>query len=66
MSQLDRLMVMNAGVISLYGPREHVLAELNAQRQQAQMPAVPASTGTASVDTGKGDSDEPHGAQSSH
>ncbi|KQW41728.1 MULTISPECIES: type I secretion system permease/ATPase [Pseudomonas] len=65
-SQLDRLMVMNAGVISLYGPREHVLAELNAQRQQAQMPAVPASTGTASVDTGKGDSDEPHGAQSSH
>ncbi len=65
-SQLDRLMVMNAGVISLYGPREHVLAELNAQRQPAQMPAVPASTGTASVDTGKGDSDEPHGAQSSN
>lgn len=65
-SQLDRLMVMNAGVISLYGPREHVLAELNAQRQQAQMPAVPASTGTASVDTGKGDSDEPYGAQSSN
>ncbi|MHA6788475.1 type I secretion system permease/ATPase [Pseudomonas bijieensis] len=65
-SQLDRLMVMNAGVISLYGPREHVLAELNAQRQQAQMPAVPASTGTASVDTGKGGSDEPCGAQSSN
>ncbi|MBO1536960.1 type I secretion system permease/ATPase [Pseudomonas sp. OA65] len=64
-SQLDRLLVMNAGVISLYGPREHVLAELNAQRQQAQMPAVPASTGTASVDTGKGDSDEPYGAHSS-
>lgn len=65
-SQLDRLMVMNAGIISLYGPREHVLAELNAQRQQAQMPAVPASTGTASVDTGKGDSNESHGAQSSN
>ncbi|SEE58978.1 type I secretion system permease/ATPase [Pseudomonas kilonensis] len=65
-SQLDRLMVMNAGAISLYGPREHVLAELNAQRQQAQTPAVPASTGTASVVAGKGDPDEPYGAQSSN
>ncbi|KHK64862.1 MULTISPECIES: type I secretion system permease/ATPase [Pseudomonas] len=63
-SQLDRLMVLNAGVISVYGPREHVLAELNAQRQQAQTPAVPASSGAASVDTGKGDSDEPRGAHS--
>ncbi|MBJ2347187.1 MULTISPECIES: type I secretion system permease/ATPase [Pseudomonas] len=65
-SQLDRLMVLNAGVISIYGPREHVLAELNAQRQQAQTPAVPATSGVASVDAGKGDSDEPCGAQSSN
>lgn len=65
-SQLDRLMVLNAGVISVYGPREHVLAELNAQRQQAQTPAVPASSSAASVDAGKGDSDEPCGAHSSN
>ncbi|WP_323154830.1 type I secretion system permease/ATPase [Pseudomonas alvandae] len=65
-SQLDRLMVLNGGVISIYGPREHVLAELNAQRQQAQTPAVPATSGVASVDAGKGDSDEPCGAQSSN
>ena len=65
-SQLDRLMVLNAGVISIYGPREHVLAELNAQRQQAQTPAVPATSGVASVNAGKGDSDEPRGAPSSN
>jgi ATP-binding cassette subfamily C protein EexD len=65
-SQLDRLMVLNAGVISIYGPREHVLAELNAQRQQAQTPAVPATSGVASVDAGKGESDEPCGAPSSN
>jgi len=65
-SQLDRLMVLNAGVISIYGPRELVLAELNAQRQQAQTPAVPATSGVASVDAGKGDSDEPRGAPSSN
>ena len=65
-SQLDRLMVLNAGVISIYGPRELVLAELNAQRQQAQTPAVPATSGVASVDAGKGESDEPCGAPSSN
>jgi ATP-binding cassette subfamily C protein EexD len=65
-SQLDRLMVMNAGVISLYGPREQVLAELNAQAQkQAQKHAMPAGVSIASVDSRKDDTDEPHDAQSS-
>ena len=61
-SQLDRLMLLNAGVISLYGPREHVLAELNAQHPQAHTQAVPAGFGMASVVTSKGDTDEPHSA----
>lgn len=58
-SQLDRLLVMNAGVISLYGAREDVLAELNAQQKQAQKPAMPANAGITSVNAGRGDSDEP-------
>ncbi|WLI15299.1 MULTISPECIES: type I secretion system permease/ATPase [Pseudomonas] len=65
-SQLDRLMVMNAGVISLYGPREQVHAELNAQRQQAQKHAMSAGASMASVKTSKGDADEPYDAQSSN
>jgi ATP-binding cassette subfamily C protein EexD len=65
-SQLDRLMVMSGGAISLYGPREHVLAELNAQHQQAQKHAMPAGTSMASVNTSKGDADEPYDAQSSN
>ncbi|MNL66304.1 Type I secretion system ATP-binding protein PrsD [compost metagenome] len=65
-SQLDRLMVMNAGVISLYGPREQVLAELNAQRQQAQKHAMSAGASMASVKTSRGDADEPYDAQSSN
>lgn len=36
LSQLDRLMVMSSGTISMYGPREQVMAELNAQHLAAQ------------------------------
>lgn len=36
LSQLDRLLVMSAGTIAMYGPRELVMAELNKQQQAAQ------------------------------
>ncbi|MGE7957488.1 type I secretion system permease/ATPase [Pseudomonas sp. NPDC089530] len=64
-SQLDRLMVMIAGEISLYGPREHVLAELSAQQQQGQKHAMPAPAGAsvAPVDTRKDHGDESYDAQ---
>ncbi|WP_347929763.1 type I secretion system permease/ATPase [Pseudomonas helvetica] len=66
-SQLDRLMVMNGGAISLYGPRKNVLDELNAQQQQAQKHAAQAAVAsTASVATGKGDVDESYDSQSSN
>jgi ATP-binding cassette subfamily C protein EexD len=65
-SQLDRLMVVNGGVISLFGPREQVLAELNAQQQQVQKHAMQAGTSMASVATSKGDVDGPYDSQSSN
>lgn len=65
-SQLDRIMVISAGVISLYGPREHVLAELNTLQKQAQKHATPAGVSMASVDTSKGDADEPYDTRSSN
>lgn len=61
-SQLDRLMVLSGGVISLYGPREQVLAELHAQQQAAQKHAA----AVVSVDTGKEDVDESYDSQSSN
>ena len=64
-SQLDRLMVMTDGVISLYGPREHVLAKLNAQ-QQVQKHTAQAGANMASVATSKDDADGPYDAQSSN
>jgi ATP-binding cassette subfamily C protein EexD len=36
LSRLDRVMVLSAGTISLYGAREQVIAELAAQQAQAQ------------------------------
>ncbi|MNQ38895.1 Type I secretion system ATP-binding protein PrsD [compost metagenome] len=65
-SQLDRIMVISAGVISLYGPREHVLAELNTLQKQAQKHATPTGVSMASVDTSKGDADEPYDTRSSN
>ncbi|HJR29394.1 MAG TPA: ATP-binding cassette domain-containing protein, partial [Pseudomonas sp.] len=62
-SQLDRLMVMSDGAISLYGPREQVLAEL---AQRAQKHATQAGASVASVATRKGDADEQYDAQSSN
>jgi ATP-binding cassette subfamily C protein EexD len=51
LAQLDRLLVMNAGTISLYGPRDQVLAQLNAPQLAAQQkPAARAGTDVASTD----------------
>lgn len=36
LAQLDRLLVMSAGSLSMYGPRDAVIAELNAQQLKAQ------------------------------
>lgn len=47
LSQLDRLIVMSAGGISMYGPREQVMAELNAQHLAAQQKAAQAASGAA-------------------
>ncbi len=49
LSQIDRLLVMNGGAISLYGPRELVMAELNKQQQAAQQKTVPAAPGVSSM-----------------
>ena len=57
-SQLDRLMVMSNGGLSLFGPRELVLTELNAQ--QAPKQTMQAETAMASVANGKDSFDEPH------
>jgi ATP-binding cassette subfamily C protein EexD len=66
-SQLDRLMVMSGGAISHYGPRQQVLAELNAQQQQqVQKHATQAGASVVSVATSKGDVDEPYDSQSSN
>ena len=57
-SQLDRLMVMSNGGLSLFGPRELVLTELNAQ--QAPKQTMQAETAMAAVANGKDGFDEPH------
>ena len=44
LTQLDRLLVMKNGMVSMYGPREQVMAELGHQHAQK---ASPASTGSA-------------------
>jgi ATP-binding cassette subfamily C protein EexD len=44
LSQLDRLMVMSGGGISMYGPREQVMAELNVQHLAAQQKAAKAAS----------------------
>jgi len=47
LSQLDRLLVMNAGGVSMYGPRDQVMEELNKQQLAAQQKAAQVATGTA-------------------
>jgi ATP-binding cassette subfamily C protein EexD len=43
LSRLDRVMVLNAGVITLYGAREQVIAELAKQQAAAQQRVAPAA-----------------------
>ena len=47
LSQLDRLLVMQNGAITMYGPRDQVMEELNKQHQAAQQPQVGAGTAPA-------------------
>jgi len=59
-SQLDRLLVMKAGVVGLYGPREEILAELSGQQPPVPKHAgpVPVATNVASIDARKDDGGE--------
>ncbi|MCF8983843.1 type I secretion system permease/ATPase [Pseudomonas syringae] len=55
LSRLDRVMVMNAGTITLYGARDQVIAELaqqQAKAQQAQQRVAPAATGVGPAQPG--------------
>jgi len=57
LSRLDRVMVLNDGVISLYGAREQVIAELAQQQAKAaqlQAQQKAASAGTAVAPTQPG------------
>jgi ATP-binding cassette subfamily C protein EexD len=47
LSQLDRLLVMSAGGISMYGPRDQVMEELNKQQIAAQQKAQVGTGATA-------------------
>lgn len=49
LAQLDRLLVMSEGGISMYGPREQVMAELNAQHLAAQQKATPVASDAATT-----------------
>ncbi|CAN7732059.1 type I secretion system permease/ATPase [Pseudomonas umsongensis] len=49
LSQLDRLLVMSAGGVSMYGPRDQVMEELNKQQLAAQQKAAQVATGTAAA-----------------
>ena len=51
LAQLDRLLVMSAGTIAMYGPRELVMAELNKQQQAAQQPVAQAAPSAAAART---------------
>ncbi|WP_046489743.1 type I secretion system permease/ATPase [Pseudomonas veronii] len=58
LSRLDRIMVMSAGTITMYGARDQVIAELAQQQAKAQQrvaptaPAASAATDVASVQPG--------------
>lgn len=52
LSRLDRVMMLNAGVITVYGPREQVIAELAKQQANAQARVAPAAApGSAPAST---------------
>ena len=47
LSRLDRIMVLNAGMISLYGAREQVIAELAQQQAKTQQRVAPVAADAA-------------------
>ena len=47
LSRLDRVMMLNAGVITMYGPREQVIAELAKQQAKTQSRVAPAPAAPA-------------------
>ena len=49
LSRLDRVMMLNAGVITMYGPREQVIAELAKQQAKTQSRVAPAPAPAASA-----------------
>lgn len=51
LSRLDRVMMLNAGVITMYGPREQVIAELAKQQAKTQSRVAPAPAPAAAPTT---------------
>lgn len=49
LTQLDRLLVMSAGAIGMYGPRDKVMAELNKQQLSAQQKIAQVVPGASSA-----------------
>lgn len=49
LSRLDRIMVMNAGTITMYGARDQVIAELAQQQAKAQQRVAPAASAATDV-----------------
>ncbi len=49
LAQLDRLLVMSAGAIGMYGPRDKVMAELNKQQLSAQQKIAQVVPGASSA-----------------
>ncbi|GFM89598.1 peptidase [Pseudomonas cichorii] len=49
LAQLDRLLVMNEGRVSMYGPRDQVMEELNKQQVAAQQKATLVGTDSTQV-----------------
>jgi ATP-binding cassette subfamily C protein EexD len=49
LAQLDRILVMSAGGVSMYGPRDQVMAELDAQQLAARQKTTQVATGTAAA-----------------
>jgi ATP-binding cassette subfamily C protein EexD len=47
LSRLDRIMVLNAGTLTMYGARDQVIAELAQQQAKAQGQAQPQAQGQA-------------------
>lgn len=47
LSRLDRIMVMNAGIVTLYGAREQVIAELAQQQAKTQQRVAPVAAEAA-------------------